>query len=74
MIVYGRDSCPFCKKAEEAAKQAGHRVVYWDITYRPDIAGWLMDRYQATTVPQILDGGKYVGGYEDLLAYLKADA
>lgn len=70
MILYGRKTCPYCEKARALAESYGHTVTYVGIEHRRDIAGWLMERYQATTVPQIFDRGKYVGTYEDLKEYL----
>lgn len=59
--IYGTQSCSFCKKAVELVKTKGHIPIYIDLTDRPE---WRRDDW--STVPQVYDEGRYVGGYAEL--------
>lgn len=71
MLIYSKPDCPYCVKAKELLDSHGlsyvEKIVGQDISperYRDMIPGH-------TTVPGIFDGGIFVGGYSDLVTYLK---
>lgn len=71
--VYGRPGCGYCHHAVNALQSGGYDFDYIDI-YREglskqDIAERINRSVQ--TVPQILHGDTYVGGYMELMPYLK---
>lgn len=70
--VYGRPGCGYCHMAQRALEQGGYEYKYIDI-YREGISKEdLAERLgkPVRTVPQILHGDKYIGGYTELYSYL----
>ena len=67
MIIYTKENCPFCIKAKELVTKYVEIVVGKDIT-REEFLGLFPT---AKTVPQIIIDGTHVGGYTDLVEYLK---
>lgn len=64
--------CPWCDKAAEALDEAG--LPY---NFRPLRLSELQEhaeRAKMKTVPIIYHGVRLIGGYEDLVEYLAADA
>ncbi len=73
-VVYGRPGCGFCVAAARLleAKQLPFTYVdMYDAGMRSPAE--LADKVgrPVRTVPQILHGDRYVGGYTDLVPYLK---
>ncbi len=65
VIIYTKDSCPFCVKAKEFfdSKQIPYQEKYVGI----DITS---EEYKSTindTVPGIFVNGQFIGGYTDLI-------
>ncbi|MGD9660112.1 MAG: glutaredoxin domain-containing protein [Porticoccaceae bacterium] len=71
--VYGRPGCGYCVAATQLLKAKGYSYDYVDIYAQGissvDLAN-IVGR-PARTVPQILHGKTYVGGYTDLVPYLQ---
>ena len=61
--IYGRMSCPYCVKAIELCKEQGvaHQFYNSDLTITN-----LAASKGHFTVPIVLDGIKFLGGYEEL--------
>jgi ribonucleoside-diphosphate reductase alpha chain len=72
-IVYGKDNCPFCKMAVEELTIRGIVFDYIDLVEIKKSAAEVTGR-DVTSVPQIYYEGRYIGGYEDLMIYLKGGA
>ncbi|MDH0489655.1 GrxA family glutaredoxin [Klebsiella michiganensis] len=76
IIIYGKDSCPYCKRAVELAKQLksqGHGdYEYIDIVEAGIDAAALGELVgkQVRTVPQIFVEGEPIGGYTELAALM----
>ena len=69
VTVYTMDHCPFCERAKSLLKQRG--VAYEEIRVSmDDDAQWiaLEKKTGMKTMPQILDGEKLIGGFNDLSA------
>ena len=70
VIIYTVEYCPYCKKAEMLLKERDIKYKKIDITeneeeYRKKI-GKYYDIQGKVTVPQIIIGGKRIGGFDDL--------
>ena len=70
IVVYSVDYCPFCKKAEMLLKEKNLNYKKIDISsnekeYRNKL-GEYYDIKEPVTVPQIIIGGKRIGGYDVL--------
>lgn len=72
--VYGRPGCGYCHMAQATLEKNGLEYKYIDI-YREGLSKEdLAERLgkPVRTVPQILHGDKYIGGFTDLMAYLSS--
>ena len=70
-IVYGKVTCPFCDKAKELLQQHNLEIDYRDVG-DSEVKQELLNLYsEAKTVPQIFTNGVRIGGYTDLVEYLK---
>lgn len=68
-IVYGRATCPYCMKSKEELELRGIPYDYIDLDELGKSAAEVTGR-KVKTVPQIYVEGTYVGGYDELMAYL----
>jgi ribonucleoside-diphosphate reductase alpha chain len=69
-LIYGKDDCPYCARAKEELSLRGIPFDYINLTELGKTAAEVTGRKEAKTVPQIYIEGKYVGGYDQLMAYL----
>ena len=69
-IVYSKKNCPFCSMAMEELKLRGIPYDKIDLADIGKTAAEVTGR-KVKTVPQIYIGGKYIGGYEDLMEHLE---
>ena len=73
VTIYGRSSCGFCVGAKNLCESRNIPYVWVDMVEKgltkEDIAGRI--GRPVYTVPQILVGSLYVGGYDDFSAYLR---
>lgn len=77
-IIYGKATCPFCVKAKNMLDEAGVEYKYYDVVkdsaalYRmiPEVKAIIGEK-TPVTVPQIWLEGKYVGGADNLAAWMK---
>ncbi|XP_034296602.1 glutaredoxin-1 [Pantherophis guttatus] len=74
VVVFGKNSCPFCKSALDLLKQInikpGH-LEYIDLARQKNmdaIQDYLMQLTGARTVPRIFIGETCIGGFTDLEA------
>lgn len=72
--IYGREDCPFCKKAKQFAGMYFGSYDYID-TPKGDAFAELRQKIvegyakDVNTVPQIFIGEEHIGGYDDLVAW-----
>ena len=69
-IVYSKKNCPFCSMAMEELKLRGIPYDKIDLADIGKTAAEVTGR-KVKTVPQIYIGGKYIGGYEELMTHLE---
>lgn len=67
--IYGKGSCEYCIKAKELLRELELAYIYIDIGINPQCKEFVLNA-GAETVPQIFDGFKHIGGYEDLVKYV----
>ena len=70
-IVYGRDTCPYCAKSKEELSLRGIQFDFINLDDIGKTAAEVTGR-KVKTVPQIYIEGQYVGGYDELMAYLNS--
>lgn len=68
-IIYGKANCPFCEMAKQELAMQNIPFDYIDLEEIGKSAAEVTGR-KVKTVPQIYIRGRYVGGYEELMAYL----
>ena len=75
--VFGKDSCPHCRRAKKYLEDAGINYNYYDVVKEPRALYEMLARVKSiigaktpVTVPQIWLDGAYVGGASDLSAQL----
>ena len=71
LVIYGASGCPYCVKAKELANRHGIRVQYIDLSVDNEAKRFIIEDMGARTVPQIFHEGKHIGGYTELVEYLK---
>lgn len=76
--LFGKDSCPHCKRAKGYLDEAGIDYTYHDVVKEPAALYEMLARVKPivgpktpVTVPQIWFDGDYVGGADDLAARLQ---
>ncbi|MEL7314434.1 MAG: glutaredoxin [Cyanobacteria bacterium J06559_3] len=76
--LFGKDGCPHCQRAKAYLQEAGIRYTYHDVVRSPrDLYEMLarvlpmMPPKTPITVPQIWLGGRYIGGADQLEAFLQ---
>jgi len=72
-VVYGRPGCGYCVAAAQLLKSKELPYEYVDMQAQGISPAELEQKTgrPVRTVPQILHGDKYIGGYTDLVPYLK---
>jgi glutaredoxin len=71
IVIYSKDSCPFCDKAKELLTQHNYQYVVKNVV-NPVIKEELLERFPtARTVPQIFFDDTHIGGYTELKTYLE---
>ena len=72
--VYGRPGCAFCFYAQKTLDKLELSYDYIDIyekgLSKQDVSEIIHQPVE--TMPQILHGAQYVGGYTELVSYLKS--
>lgn len=67
IIVYSKDNCPYCQKAEALLKMKGAEFSVNKLGVDFELEELKELFPQARTFPQITEVGKgYIGGYEEL--------
>lgn len=68
--IYGTERCGFCDQAKELLESFNITYTYQDVSTDQG----LIDMFKMNgwkTVPQIFEEEKYIGGYSELVKYLK---
>jgi len=68
--ILTRDNCSYCDKAKALLTSVNEDYESYTYMEHPMIVK-LMQRASLTTVPQIWHNNTYVGGYGDLVEYIK---
>jgi glutaredoxin len=68
--IYGRNGCPWCVKAEQLLSYLSVPYVYRNGSTHPEYIDWLKAQ-GFMKVPQIFIGEVHIGGYSDLVPYLR---
>lgn len=69
--VYSKDDCPYCVNAKDLIKDRGFDYTEKKLgrDFTKEELQELIPSGRKLTVPQIWTASRYIGGYDDLLAY-----
>ncbi len=77
-VVFGKESCPHCKRAKNYLEEASIPFKYYDVVKEPRALYEMLARVKPiigaktpVTVPQIWLDGHYIGGASELSEWLK---
>jgi len=76
VTIYGRSSCGFCVQAKHLCEARNIPYVWVDMIEKGMSKEDIADRIgrPVHTVPQILVGSQYVGGFDQFYAYMRDHA
>ena len=74
VTVYSKYSCPYCKAAKGLLGEIGIEYKEIDVNHDRGKMEEMVARSGRKTVPQIFFGEKHIGGFDDLVAFFKAQA
>ena len=66
VVIYGKEQCPYCDKANALCEQRGFTYTYKQLGVDFDREEMLEEFPTARTFPQIIFNGGKVGGYDAL--------
>ena len=76
--LFGKESCPHCKRAKAYLQEQGIEYTYHDVVRNPEALYEMLARVKPLigpktpiTVPQIWLGGNYIGGADQLEKFLQ---
>ena len=79
-VVFGKETCPYCKKAKKILDETGIKYTYFDVVKEPRALYEMIPRVKQqigektpVTVPQIWLDGKYIGGADNLESHLQSN-
>ncbi len=72
IIIYTKDSCPYCDRAKQFLKAKGANYTEIRIDNDTALQNEVMTRSGRRTVPQIFINDKSVGGFDDIVALERA--
>ena len=73
-LMISKDNCPYCVKAKKLLKT--HEIPVTELNVPEDLTRdefrhMFTEMDEPLTVPKIYDGSKLIGGYTELVQYLK---
>jgi glutaredoxin 3 len=73
IVVYGRDTCPFCMKVKEYLEKLALKWEWVDTEteHGKKRRAELKKKYDWSTVPLVFVDGKFIGGADDFFAAIK---
>ena len=69
VVIYGKDTCPFCRKAKLLLRTNNIRFIYHDLSADPakrKEAFAHLRADEAPTIPQVFVEKEHLGGYSEL--------
>jgi len=72
ITVYTTDRCPYCIAAKALLERAGLEYTEINLSGDPARKASLKEKYRWRTVPMILIGDRFIGGFAELSALQKS--
>jgi glutaredoxin 3 len=64
-IIYTKDNCPYCVRAKNLFKSLGAEFEEINLEHEPEKRHELSQKYQWRTIPMIVVGDQFLGGFDD---------
>lgn len=77
VVIYGKDTCPYCRKAKALLQEYDVRYTYHDLSIHPEKGREAFAHLSAgepATIPQVFVESEHVGGYSDLQSLVQTGA
>jgi len=69
--IYGTSNCVYCDLAKKLLTVHDKEFSYIDVAVDEDVTAAFFNKFpNVQTVPQIMEGDKYIGGYNELMTWL----
>ncbi|MBT4153741.1 MAG: glutaredoxin [Candidatus Magasanikbacteria bacterium] len=68
VTIYTKQSCPYCVHAKELLQSIGAEYEEIDVLQHPEKRAEAAEKYNWMSVPMILIGEEFIGGYDDMAA------
>jgi glutaredoxin 3 len=68
VTIYTTPVCPYCVAAKSLLRSKAVEFDEIDVSARPELRTWLIERSRQRTVPQIFVNGEALGGFSDIAA------
>tara|TARA_B100000003_G_C10905430_1_gene361024 strand:- start:1296 stop:1532 length:237 start_codon:yes stop_codon:yes gene_type:complete len=69
--IYSRDGCPYCQKIVTVMQHYDFKFVEYKLGRDFDRAGFYSQFGEGATFPQVVEGGKNLGGCVETVQYLR---
>ncbi len=66
VTIYSTPGCAYCRRAKQLLSEMKIEYTEVDLASNPDLRDELIDKYNWHTVPMILIGDEFIGGYDEL--------
>jgi len=66
VIIYSTTYCPYCKRAKALFEQIGADYEEINLEENPELRDELIEKYNWHTVPMIVVGDNFLGGFDDV--------
>ncbi len=68
VTIYTKQSCPYCVRAKDLLNTIGAAYEEIDVLANPEKRAEAADKYNWMSVPMILIGDEFIGGFDDMAA------
>ncbi len=68
ITIYTKDLCPYCDRAKALLTSLGVSFSEVNLEDQPELRAELSEKHHWRTVPMIIAGEKFLGGFDDILA------
>jgi|TARA_B100002019_G_scaffold250915_1_gene231040 glutaredoxin len=69
--IYSRDGCPYCQKIVTVMQHYDFKFVEYKLGRDFDRSGFYSQFGEGATFPQVVEGGKNLGGCVETVQYLR---
>ena len=68
VTVYTKPTCPYCDRAKKLLTQLEVAYQEIDVLENPEVRDEMAEQYNWATVPMIVVGDEFIGGFDDMQA------